>query len=379
VAIAAAPPSTTNVLGRHAGHDREREQQERGGADRPRLAGELSAEVVAERAIAGRRHARHEQARRDRDEQRRDLRDQARADRQQRVRLHRLGRRHAAADADREPADEVDDDDHDRGDRVAFDEAHRAVHRAVQLRFALEIGAAAARGIGVDRARAHLGVDRELLAGHRVEREPRRDLGDALGAARDDDQLHDRDHREHDEPDHEIAGDHRAAERAHDRACVCVGEHEPRRRDFEADAEQRRDDQQHRERREAERPRREQRRHEQRDGDADVEREQDVEQRPRQRHDQHDDHRDRERGDRELRPARAAERRLGWLRHVPSTSSISDGSSSIASPSTLSVGPPRWRTSDRWIWLRIMRSTLSSSSGGSLSRPRRSSSVDLTS
>ena len=130
----------------------------------------------------------------------------------------------ALADADHQAADQVDDDDHDRGDRVALDEPHRAVHRAVELRLALEVGAARARGLGIDRAGAQLGVDRHLLAGHRIEREPRRDLGDALGAARDDDQLDDRDHREHDEPDDEVLGDDRAAERAHDAAGVGVGE-----------------------------------------------------------------------------------------------------------------------------------------------------------
>ena len=65
-----------------------------------------------------------------------------------------------------------------------------------------------------------------------------------------------------------------------------------------------------------------------------------VEQRSRHRHDQHRDDRDDQSRDRHLRrrdraPAGA---RCG---HDPSTSSISDGSSSIASPSTLSAGPPR--------------------------------------
>ena len=104
--------------------------------------------------------------------------------------------------------------------------------------------------LGIDRAGAQLGVDRHLLAGHRVEREPRGDLGDTLGAARDDDQLDQRDHREHDEPDDEVLGDDRAAERAHDAAGIGIGQDQPRRRDLEPDAKQRRDDEQRRERRE---------------------------------------------------------------------------------------------------------------------------------
>jgi len=48
-------------------------------------------------------------------------------------------------DADRQAADDVDDQDDDPRDRVAFDELARAVHRAVEVRFLLEILAPALR------------------------------------------------------------------------------------------------------------------------------------------------------------------------------------------------------------------------------------------
>ena len=95
------------------------------------------------------------------------------------------------ADADGEAAEDVDDRDDDRRDDVALHELHRAVHRAVELALARELPAAAARLVAVDGAGAHLGVDGHLLAGHRVEHEARADLGDALRALRDDDELDD--------------------------------------------------------------------------------------------------------------------------------------------------------------------------------------------
>ena len=79
------------------------------------------------------------------------------------------------------PPSDVDDDDDERRDDVALHELHRAVHRAVELALALEQAPPPPRLVAVDRAGAELGVDRHLLAGHRVEREARADLGDALG------------------------------------------------------------------------------------------------------------------------------------------------------------------------------------------------------
>src|SRR3546814_5504610 len=84
--------------------------------------------------------------------------------------------------ADRETAEQVDDDDDDAGDRIALDELHRAIEAAVQLAFHFQVPALAPRLVLVDESRAQVGVDRQLLAGHRVEGEARGDLGHAFGA-----------------------------------------------------------------------------------------------------------------------------------------------------------------------------------------------------
>ena len=152
--------------------------------------------------------------------------------------------------------------------------------------------AALARFLLVDEAGAEVGVDRHLLAGHRVEGEARRDLGDALGALGDDDEVDDHEDQEHDRADDEVAADHELAERGDHRAGgvrVVAGEDQARRRDVEREPEQRDEQQQRRERAElgrlldVERDQERQRREAQRDAD------QQVEQHRRQRR-----HRDRE-------------------------------------------------------------------------------------
>ncbi len=90
---------------------------------------------------------------------------------------------------DDDSADQVERDDHQRGDRVALDELPGAVHRGVKIGLALHPRAFAARAVGVEHAGVHVGIDRHLLAGHRVEREARADFGDALRARRDHDEL----------------------------------------------------------------------------------------------------------------------------------------------------------------------------------------------
>ena len=76
--------------------------------------------------------------------------------------------------ADHQPAGEIERDDHQRRDRIALDELARAVHRGVKVGFALHARAFAPRAVGIERAGVNVGVDRHLLARHRVERETRR-------------------------------------------------------------------------------------------------------------------------------------------------------------------------------------------------------------
>ena len=126
-------------------------------------------------------------------------------------------------DADAMPPSRLIDDDQHAGHRVALDELRGAVHRAVEVGLARRSprGAARASSLG-DQAGVQVGVDRHLLAGHRVEGEARGDLGDAPGAVRDHDELdHDED-QEDDEADDEVAADDERAERVDDAAGVAV-------------------------------------------------------------------------------------------------------------------------------------------------------------
>ena len=216
---------------------------------------ELVEQVGTEVALG--RGAGHDQTGRQRDQQRRDLRDEAVADGQQAVRLDRLAERHVLLqDADREAADEVDGDDDDGGDRVALDELRRTVHRAVEVGLFGDLLAAALRFVLVDDAGVEVGVDRHLLAGHRVEGEARGHLGDASGTVRDHDELdHDEDEEDDEADDHRTADDE-VAEGFDDLARVAVQQHEPRDRHVEREPEQRRDQQVRREDREVEDTRR---------------------------------------------------------------------------------------------------------------------------
>ena len=229
---------------RESGYEADRHEHHCAEQDGLRLREELVDDVLAERLVIDIAHARHDDARRDGDEQRRNLRDETVADREDAVlrdgpadllAVHE----HAHADA----ADDVDGGHDQPRDRIALDELHRAVHRAVELALLRELVAALLGGILIDRARAHVGVDGHLLAGHRVERESGRDLRDALRALGDHDELHDRDDEEDDGADDEVAAHDEVAERVDDLAGIRLEEDETRRRHVQGEPVQRREEQ----------------------------------------------------------------------------------------------------------------------------------------
>ncbi|MGF6302212.1 hypothetical protein OKW42_005565 [Paraburkholderia sp. WC7.3d] len=263
---------------------------------REQLPGQLRADVLVGC------DARHDHAGRRRNHQRRNLRDEAVADRQQRVVLARRGKTHVVLDhADDQPADDVDHHDQETGDRIAAHELARAVHRAVELGFLRDFRATLAGLLFVDETSIQIGVDRHLLAGHRVEREARGHLGDPPRALRDHHEVDHHQDDEDDDTDREIAAHEEVAERL-DHLTGRIGsgmafeQHDPRRRDVQRKPQQRREQQHARERGEVERLHRvhadEQHHHRQRD----VEREQQVEQERRQRQNHHaEDHADQHR------------------------------------------------------------------------------------
>jgi len=276
--------------GRQAGHEGEEPEQAAGGPDRPRAAGELGDQRGRDGAAAG--TVGHQQAGRGADDQRRDLRHQAVADGQRAVGGQRLGRRHAVLrHADDEAADQVDEGDDQAGDGVAAHELGRAVHGPVEVGVAADLLAPAARLVLVDEAGAEVGVNAHLPAGHRIEGEARRHLGDAPGALGDDHEVdHHQDEEEH-QPDHVVAADDEVAEGGDHLTGVAAAEDQAGARDVEPEPEQRQQQQQGREDVELERIARGQRDQQHDDGQRQRQRQESVEHERRQRHDQQrDDH-----------------------------------------------------------------------------------------
>ena len=272
------------------GTSAEQRHDARADGERARVRQQFAAHVAREVRRGG--SLRRDDARRGRDDERRDLRDQAVADRQDRIGLDRVADGHAAELAHDDAADQVDGDDDHAGHRVAADELARAVHRAVELRLLRDLLAAVAGLVLVDQARVQIGVNRHLLARHRVQREPRRHFRNAARALDDDDELDDAQDQEHHQPDHHVAADDEVAERVDDLAGVAVQQHQPRGGHVQRQPEQRGEEQQRRERRELQRLRGAQGHHQQQQRNRDVQAQQHVHHEGGNRHDQHEQHAD---------------------------------------------------------------------------------------
>ena len=192
-------------------------------------------------------------------------------------------------DADREAAEQVDDDDDDAGDRVALDELAGTVHRTVEVGLGADVRATLAGRVLVDEAGVEVGVDRHLLAGHGVEGEAGADLGDAAGTVGDDQELDDHQDQEDHQTDDQRPADDEVPEGLDHLAGVAVDQDEAGRADVEGEPEERGDQDQRGEDREVERALDLHGDQQDEQPEADVEGDEDVEQDGRQRHDQHDD------------------------------------------------------------------------------------------
>ena len=196
------PSDDEERQGRQPGHQAHGDEGDATDQQRLMLTGELRHHIATE--VAAARCSGDDQTRGNRHQQCRDLRHEAVADGEQRVGAHRIADVHALLEhADQQSADEVDRGDDHRGDGVALDELRRTVHRAVEVGLPGDILAPSPRLVVVDDPGVEVGVDRHLLAGHRVEGEPGGDLGNAGGTVGDDDELDDHQDEEHDEADDE--------------------------------------------------------------------------------------------------------------------------------------------------------------------------------
>ena len=195
----------------------------------------------------------------------------------------------------------------------------------------------------VDQAGVQVGVDRHLLAGHGVEGEAGADLGHAAGTVGDDDELDDGQDQEDHQTDDQRAADHEVPEGLDDLAGVAVGEHQPGRGDVQRQPEQGRHEQQRREDGEVQRLLDLHRDQQDQQRGGDVDREQHVDQRRRQRHDQHED--DRDDADRHRHLAHALHASLpgtqSGRRITPSSSAARRSAGTAVDPQPL--GAPRRR------------------------------------
>ena len=269
--------------------------------------GELSADLPGQ--IAAVCNPRDDHRRGDRQEQRRDLRDQRVAHRQGDVALRAFARRQPVAQHPQaEPRQDVDPQDQQRGDRIAFDELARAIHRAVEIGLGGDFLAPRAGLVGGHQPGGEIAVDRHLLARQGVEGEAGRDFGDPARTLGHHHQVDDHQDQEHEQPDDEIAADQERAERldhvARRRlALVAVDQHDAGRGNVERQAEQGGKQQHRRERREIERLGGVHRGHQDGDRQRDVEHEEHIEQHRGDRHDHQHDERQDSRGQRQRRGA----------------------------------------------------------------------------
>jgi hypothetical protein len=242
---------------RQAGNDAEHRHRHGGEKERVWIAAQLIDDRLVGRAA--RAALGDQEAGGERDDEGRNLGHQAVADRElgEDVGCGGEGER-VPGDPDDDAAEDVHCEDDEARDRVAADEFRRAVHRAEEGAFLLELAPARLRHLLVDEAGREVGVDRHLLSRNGVEGEARADLGDAGRALGDDEEVDRHQDEKDDDADDEIAAHHQPGEAADDvarrgRPLLAAREDEPGGGDVEREPQDRRHEQHGRKGRELER------------------------------------------------------------------------------------------------------------------------------
>ena len=189
---------------RHAGHDRHDSQQNAADEECLRLRQKLRRYICIQAALRYRSGYDHTGC--SRNQKRGNLGNQTVTDRCNRIDRQNGAKVHAALhhtdDAARRKVDCRDDDGHDR---VTLYDLRRTIHRAVEIRFLLDLMSADFCLLLRNQTGAEVRVDRHLLTGHRVQRKSCRNLGNAFRALGDNDKLHQYDNQEYDYADNRIA------------------------------------------------------------------------------------------------------------------------------------------------------------------------------
>ena len=235
-------------LNAHTGEDQGGREQRQSPVRREELLSELASEAL----LVVIDDARDQHARGSGDDEGWNLADQAIPDGEHRVDLGCVAKPEPLLEhTDDDAAQDVDDGDHDARDCVPADELAGTVHGPVEVGFARDFLSALSSLDLVDEAGVQLCVDGHLLAWHRVEGEPRGDLGDTTSTLRDDHEVDDDQDDEDHETDDVAASHHDLAEGLDDLAGrglrAAAEQDEPGARDVETQPVQRRGEQQRRE------------------------------------------------------------------------------------------------------------------------------------
>ncbi|MNN33859.1 hypothetical protein D3C81_1476330 [compost metagenome] len=103
---------------------------------------------------------------------------------------------------DNETANQINEQDDNARDGIAFDEFTRPVHRTIEISFALDFAATFPRLLLVDESGIQVSVDTHLLTWHRIECETSRNLSDTLRALGNYDKLNYNQNQKHNKTDY---------------------------------------------------------------------------------------------------------------------------------------------------------------------------------
>ena len=263
--------------------------------------------------------------------------------------MSRLTHRHVVLhDAHEQAADDVDGQDEDAGDGVAAHEFGGTVHGTVEVGFLRDLLAPALGFAFVDQAGVEVGVDRHLLAGHRVQGEACRHFGNPARALGDDDEVDQGEDDEHHQTDRGIATNQEVAEGLDDlarriRAGMPLEQHDPRRGHVQRQAQQGRHQQHGREHGEIQWPVRIHRHQHHHHRDGDIEGEEHVEQEDRQRQHHHRQNHDDEDGRGELAQI-GGRQQAAQIQHV--LYGHRSGAHWSGEPGSMPAGTGRWAGAD---------------------------------
>ena len=156
---------------------------------------------------------------RQRQEQRRNLSNQTIANRQQDIQLARFRERQVVlCHADRQTTDHINQQNQQTGDRIAGDEFRCTVHRTEEVRFLRDL---VATGFGLflsDGAGVQVGVNRHLLARHRIQSKTCIHFRHPTCTFGHDEEIHNHQDDENNQSHQVVTGDHKFAKGRYHRA-----------------------------------------------------------------------------------------------------------------------------------------------------------------